>query len=127
MSAHSALKEIFFGFDHYDLSADARATLKTTDKWLKNSRPPSRELRSLRWTGHQREQPGIGCRTRGLSRKVGVADARLSIASYGEEIPVCREHSESCWSKNRRDRFVALNVKPSGWILTAWFQAEKLP
>ncbi len=43
---------------------------------------------------------------------LGVAAGRLSTTSYGEEIPVCREHSESCWSKNRRDRFVALNVKP---------------
>jgi len=43
---------------------------------------------------------------------LGVAAGRLSTMSYGEEIPVCREHNEECWQKNRRDRFVALNAKP---------------
>jgi len=37
---------------------------------------------------------------------LGVAENRLSTVSYGEEIPVCGEATESCWQKNRRDRFV---------------------
>jgi peptidoglycan-associated lipoprotein len=36
----------------------------------------------------------------------GVAEARIETVSYGEERPVCGEHDESCWSKNRRDEFV---------------------
>ena len=30
---------------------------------------------------------------------------RISIISYGEEMPQCREHSEDCWTKNRRAHF----------------------
>jgi len=37
---------------------------------------------------------------------LGVAEQRLSTISYGEEIPVCRDATESCWKMNRRDRFV---------------------
>lgn len=32
----------------------------------------------------------------------GASRAQLEVVSYGEEHPVCREHDESCWSKNRR-------------------------
>ena len=44
---------------------------------------------------------------------LGVAANRLSTISYGEEIPVCREHTEDCWAKNRRARFVAAQTKPT--------------
>ena len=39
---------------------------------------------------------------------LGVAADRLSTISYGEEIPVCREQTDSCWRQNRRARFVVL-------------------
>ena len=30
---------------------------------------------------------------------------RMKIVSYGKEIPVCRESTEECWARNRRDHF----------------------
>jgi peptidoglycan-associated lipoprotein len=33
---------------------------------------------------------------------LGVTAAQLSTVSYGEEKPLCLEHGEQCWSKNRR-------------------------
>ncbi|MEO7966612.1 MAG: peptidoglycan-associated lipoprotein Pal [Gemmatimonadaceae bacterium] len=39
----------------------------------------------------------------------GVEDKRLEVASYGEERPLCREASDSCWSQNRRDDFSILS------------------
>jgi peptidoglycan-associated lipoprotein len=38
---------------------------------------------------------------------LGVAANRMSTISYGEEIPMCKDKSESCWTQNRRARFVA--------------------
>lgn len=38
----------------------------------------------------------------------GIDAARIDIASYGEERPVCQEHDEACWSRNRRDEFVII-------------------
>jgi peptidoglycan-associated lipoprotein len=36
----------------------------------------------------------------------GIDANRLSLTSNGEERPLCSEHEESCWSRNRRDEFV---------------------
>jgi peptidoglycan-associated lipoprotein len=36
----------------------------------------------------------------------GASTSQLNTVSYGEEKPVCREHGESCWSKNRRVEIV---------------------
>jgi peptidoglycan-associated lipoprotein len=44
---------------------------------------------------------------------LGIAASRLSTVSYGEEIPVCKEHNEGCWVKNRRARFVVSQTKPT--------------
>jgi peptidoglycan-associated lipoprotein len=38
----------------------------------------------------------------------GVDAARIETVSYGEERPVCQEHDESCWAKNRRAEFAVL-------------------
>lgn len=37
---------------------------------------------------------------------LGIDPGRMSVASYGEERPVCMEHDESCWWQNRRDQFL---------------------
>jgi len=36
----------------------------------------------------------------------GASSSQLNVTSYGEERPVCRQHEESCWSKNRRVEIV---------------------
>jgi peptidoglycan-associated lipoprotein len=36
----------------------------------------------------------------------GASSSQLNVVSYGEERPVCREHDESCWQKNRRVEIV---------------------
>jgi len=38
----------------------------------------------------------------------GIADARMTTISYGEEKPACREQTEDCWQKSRRAAFVKL-------------------
>jgi peptidoglycan-associated lipoprotein len=35
----------------------------------------------------------------------GVRANRISVLSYGEQRPVCKEASENCWSQNRRAHF----------------------
>ncbi len=36
----------------------------------------------------------------------GIDSTRIAVTSNGEERPVCTDHDESCWSRNRRDEFV---------------------
>jgi peptidoglycan-associated lipoprotein len=38
---------------------------------------------------------------------IGIPASQLAIISYGKDKPVCEEHDEACWQKNRRIHFVA--------------------
>ena len=111
------LKDISFNFDSANLSETARATLKANAEWLK-ANPSAR----VQIEGHCDER-GTAEYNMALGAKraqaamdylstLGVAANRLSTISYGEEIPVCKEHNEDCWAKNRRARFVTSAAKP---------------
>jgi peptidoglycan-associated lipoprotein len=110
-SAESPLKDIYFDFDRYDLREDARATLKTNAEWLKKN--PSA---TVQIEGHCDERGtaeynlALGAKRAQTAKDylttLGVAEPRLTTISYGQELPVCTEHNEDCWQKNRHDRFV---------------------
>jgi len=36
----------------------------------------------------------------------GVQTSRITLISYGKERPVCTEHNEACWARNRRVHFL---------------------
>lgn len=36
----------------------------------------------------------------------GASSSQLNVVSYGEERPVCKDHSDGCWQKNRRVEIV---------------------
>jgi peptidoglycan-associated lipoprotein len=40
--------------------------------------------------------------------QVGIPSAQLNVVSYGKERPVCDEHDEACWQRNRRIHIVAV-------------------
>ena len=114
----SPLKDVYFDFDSYDLRADARATLKANGEWLRSN--PGTQVQI---EGHCDERGtteynlALGSK-RAQSVKdylvtLGTAADRLSTISYGEELPVCTEHNEACWQKNRRARFVIQTAKPT--------------
>jgi peptidoglycan-associated lipoprotein len=37
---------------------------------------------------------------------IGIPAIQLNVVSYGKEKPVCEEHDEACWQKNRRIHIV---------------------
>ncbi len=45
--------------------------------------------------------------------QIGIPAAQLSEVSYGKERPVCTEHNETCWQKNRRVHIVPASEKQS--------------
>jgi peptidoglycan-associated lipoprotein len=44
---------------------------------------------------------------KGYLVQVGIPGSQLTVKSFGKERPVCEEHGESCWQKNRRIHIVA--------------------
>lgn len=116
-SKDSALREVFFEFDRYDLTSESRGTLKAAADWLKKNPATKVEIEGhCDDRGTSEYNLALGAKRANAAKDylmtLGVPAARLSATSYGEEIPVCREETESCWQKNRRDRFVAGSAKP---------------
>ena len=40
--------------------------------------------------------------------QVGIPSTQLDVISYGKEKPVCQDHDEACWQRNRRIHIVAM-------------------
>jgi peptidoglycan-associated lipoprotein len=114
----SPLKEIYFDFDRSDLRPDAREILKINAGWLR-ANPSAR----VEIEGHCDERGtteynvALGAKRAQAAKDylvtLGVAADRLSTISYGKELPVCKDHNEECWQKNRRDRFVLVGGRPA--------------
>ena len=45
--------------------------------------------------------------------QIGIPSTQLSVISYGKEKPICDEHDEACWQRNRRIHIVAAS-QPHG-------------
>jgi peptidoglycan-associated lipoprotein len=112
------LLDAYFDYDKADLRTDARTALNNN----------SAELRSL-----LKEFPNTkfvvegNCDERGSAEynlalgdrrakaaqeflvQIGVPSERLTAISYGQERPVCTDHNENCWQKNRRAHLSASN------------------
>jgi peptidoglycan-associated lipoprotein len=112
--AVDALKDIYFDFDKYDIRPDDAKTLDANAAWLKTN---AGQLVLIE--GHCDERGtneynlALGERraksTMNYLVSQGVHANRITIISYGEERPVCTEHTEACWAKNRHAHFL---VKP---------------
>ena len=107
----SALTDIYFDFDRAELRPEAQATLDQDATWMK-ANPNHLVLIE----GHCDERGttdynvALGERraraTMNYLVSHGVQSSRITVVSYGEERPQCREHTEACWAKNRRSHFL---------------------
>jgi peptidoglycan-associated lipoprotein len=108
---HAALADIHFDFDRYELRETDRRILDAHAAWLKD-----RADTLLLVEGHCDERGtaeyniSLGERrakvTANYLTSRGVASDRITIISYGEQRPVCRENGDACWSRNRRAHFL---------------------
>lgn len=101
-----SLDTIYFDFDRYDLSQDAKKAI------LKNAKDIIANNYTITVEGHCDER-GTNQYNLSLGQKransvkdyyilMGVPESRIATISYGEEKPVCTESTEECWAKNRR-------------------------
>ncbi len=109
-------KDIYFDYDKYDVREDAKQTLRAVADYLRKN-----TAQKVLVEGHCDER-GTSEYNLGLGDKrarsvkdflvsLGVPSARIDTISYGKEKPVCSEHTEDCWAKNRRGHFVILKGK----------------
>lgn len=109
-----SLKDVFFNYDDYSLSAEARSALSTNAAYL-------REMDRIRVTieGHCDERGtveynlALGQRradaARGYLINLGIGADRLAVISYGEERPFVQGAGESAYRQNRRAHFRVVN------------------
>lgn len=98
---------VFFGFDRYDLSPEARDVLERQSDWLRRF-----PIITITVAGHSDERGtreynlALGERRANSVKNylvaLGVESNRIRTVSYGKEQPVDPRSAESAWSKNRR-------------------------
>ncbi|MCX7913895.1 MAG: peptidoglycan-associated lipoprotein Pal [Thermodesulfovibrionales bacterium] len=107
------LKDVYFEFDRYDLSEEAKITIRELAEFLKKNKGLKVIIE-----GHCDERGtneynlGLGDRraqtVKNYLLSLGIPSKNIETVSYGEERPVCKESHEACWSKNRRAHFVLI-------------------
>ncbi len=107
----AAIQDVFFAFDDYSLSEEARGRLATNARLLSENKSVMITIE-----GHCDERGTVEYNLalgekRALSAKnylvnYGIDASRLTVISYGKERPFDSGHSEDAWAKNRRAHFV---------------------
>ena len=105
------VKPIYFDFDKAVIRPGDAKILDASATWLK-----SNGTQLLLIEGHADERGtneynlALGDRRAKAAMNYlvaqGISADRMTIVSYGEERPVCTEHTEACWAKNRRSHFL---------------------
>ena len=106
-AATAGLRDVFFAYDSFAISEEARMVLAHNAEWIK-----ANSGAQLKIEGHCDER-GTSAYNLVLGEKrakaarnylveLGVPSNHLSIVSFGKERPVCKEHTESCYAQNRR-------------------------
>jgi peptidoglycan-associated lipoprotein len=106
----AALERIYFDFDAYVLSQEARATLVKNAELIKKD--PAVKVRiegNCDERGSDEYNLALGERRARSAMQylitMGIPAERLSVISYGKEKPAEPGHNETAWTKNRRDEF----------------------
>jgi peptidoglycan-associated lipoprotein len=100
-------RQIYFDYDKYDVKDEYRGLIEAHAKYLREN-PNAKMLiqGNADERGSREYNVALGQKRSDNVRKMlvllGARDAQLESVSLGEEKPACAEHSEECWSKNRR-------------------------
>jgi peptidoglycan-associated lipoprotein len=107
----SALRDVHFDFDKYEIRAGDKPVLDENVSWLKQNANAQVLIE-----GHCDERGtneynlALGERRAKATRdhlvSLGIDGGRITVISYGEERPLCTERTEACWAQNRRAHFL---------------------
>jgi len=108
------LKPIYFDFDKYDIRPGDARILDENARWMK-ANPNYLTLIEGHCDERGTNEYNLALGERRAKATInylvsqGVAATRMTLISYGEERPFCRDKNEECWAQNRRVHFL---VKP---------------
>lgn len=97
---------VFFGYDRFDLSTEARAVLERQAAWLRRY-PNVRVLvaGNCDERGTREYNLALGARRAAAARdflvSLGIEGGRIETVSYGKERPLDARANEEAWSVNR--------------------------
>lgn len=98
---------VYFDFDKSEIKPEFQQIMACHAKYLQDR--PQAQMRLEGNTderGSKEYNLGLGERRGNAVSSAlqanGASSSQVSVISYGKEKPVCREHNEECWSKNRR-------------------------
>lgn len=98
---------VYFGYDRYDLSAEAVVTLDTQVRWLQSygdvpivigGHADNRGTREYNLALSERRAQSVRDYMVGL----GISSDRITVVPYGKERPAVIGNNETAWSENRR-------------------------
>lgn len=108
---NAALEKIYFSFDSYDLSPEARNSLQKNMEIIKNSAASAVRIEgNCDERGSAEYNLALGEKRAKVAMQylvtMGIPAEHLSVISYGKERPAVQGDNEAAWSKNRRDDLV---------------------
>jgi peptidoglycan-associated lipoprotein len=100
-------RQIFFDYDKFDVKDEYRPIIEAHAKYLREN-PNAKMLiqGNADERGSREYNVALGQKRSDNVKKMlillGAREAQIESVSLGEEKPVCGDHNEDCWSKNRR-------------------------
>jgi OmpA-OmpF porin, OOP family len=108
--AIAQLDTIYFDFDKYNVKPEFKDTVKKNADYFKANKANNVLIAgNCDERGTNEYNMALGQRRADAAAKAlkaaGVEEKRIKTISWGEEKPVCTEHTEACWAKNRNAMF----------------------
>ena len=110
-TAVAGLRDVFFGYDSWDIGEEGRQALIRDAEWLRMH--PAVQLKV---EGHCDERGSTTYNfvlaekraksVRNYLAELGIRPDRFTVVSYGKERPFCKDRSEACYQQNRRGHLV---------------------
>ena len=109
----TGLERVFFDFDQYTLTPEAREVLANNAIYMKNNPGVKVVIEGhCDERGSDEYNLALGERRAAAAKSymvsLGIPADRMTIISYGEEIPLDPRNTEEAWAKNRRAEFKAV-------------------
>ncbi|HVN30285.1 MAG TPA: peptidoglycan-associated lipoprotein Pal [Candidatus Binataceae bacterium] len=105
------LSDIHFGYNDYTVTQQDNSVLQSNARWLQDHPGSNVQVEgNCDERGSEEYNLALGAKRAQSAKEylinLGVSPGRISTTSYGKELPLCQDHEETCWQRNRRDHFV---------------------